>query len=70
MEPLHAHIVKWQENFLKKRKLNFKILMYLKTKKNQKKCKKTSGQSAVPVIDINGKIIIGFDREKIEDALK
>jgi len=29
-----------------------------------------TGQLAVPVIDINGTIIIGFDREKIDLALR
>ena len=29
-----------------------------------------SGQTGVPVIDINGKIIVGFDKEKIKKALK
>jgi glutaredoxin-like YruB-family protein len=29
-----------------------------------------SGQSAIPVIDINGTIILGFDRPKIDAALK
>ena len=29
-----------------------------------------SGQRSVPVIDINGKIIVGFDREKIDRALE
>ena len=28
-----------------------------------------SGQMGVPVIDINGKIIVGFDKEEIEKAL-
>jgi len=28
-----------------------------------------SGQMGVPVIDINGKIIIGFDKEEIKKAL-
>ena len=28
-----------------------------------------SGQMGVPVIDIDGKIIIGFDKEKIKTAL-
>lgn len=28
-----------------------------------------SGQQGVPVIDINGKIIVGFDRAKIDAAL-
>lgn len=28
-----------------------------------------SGQQGVPVIDVNGKIIIGFDKAKIDEAL-
>lgn len=31
---------------------------------------KKSGQFAVPVIDIDGKIIVGFQKETIEAALK
>jgi glutaredoxin-like YruB-family protein len=31
---------------------------------------KKSGQTAIPVLDINGTIIIGFDRPKIDAALK
>jgi glutaredoxin-like YruB-family protein len=31
---------------------------------------KKSGQMGVPVIDIGGTIIIGFDKEKIDQALK
>jgi len=30
---------------------------------------KKSGQMGVPVIDINGTIIVGFDRQAIEHAL-
>ena len=28
-----------------------------------------SGQKAVPVLEINGRIVVGFDRKLIEDAL-
>lgn len=31
---------------------------------------KKSGQMGVPVVDINGKIIIGFNRPEIDKALK
>ena len=31
---------------------------------------KKSGQSAVPVIDIDGKIIVGFNEQAIKEALK
>ncbi len=30
---------------------------------------KRSGQMGVPVIDINGKVVVGFDRPKIEKYL-
>ena len=30
---------------------------------------KKSGQMGVPVLDIDGKIVIGFDKEKIKEAL-
>lgn len=30
---------------------------------------KVSGQTGIPVLDINGKIIIGFDRPRIDAAL-
>lgn len=29
-----------------------------------------TGQTGVPVVEINGKIIIGFDKEKLKEALK
>ena len=29
-----------------------------------------SGQMATPVLDINGKIILGFDKDKIAEALR
>ena len=31
---------------------------------------KKSGQRGVPVIDINGKIIVGFDQDTIDRLLK
>ena len=35
----------------------------------QKEAKEKSGQIGVPVIDIDGKIIVGFDKEKIQEIL-
>jgi len=31
---------------------------------------KKSGQMGVPVLDVNGRIIVGFDKPKIESALR
>ena len=36
----------------------------------QKEMIEKTGQIGVPVIDVNGKIIIGFDKRKIEEYLK
>lgn len=36
----------------------------------QKEMIEKTGQYGVPVIDINGKIILGFDRQAIDNALK
>lgn len=36
---------------------------------NLEEMKKVSGQMAVPVIVIDGKVFTGFDKEKIEEAL-
>ena len=33
-------------------------------------CVQKSGQMGIPVLDIDGKIIIGFDRPKIDAALQ
>jgi len=40
---------------------------------NQDKAKEMiqkSGQMGVPVIDVDGEVVIGFDRPKLEGALK
>jgi len=36
----------------------------------QKEMVEKSGQMGVPVIEIDGKILVGFDQGKIEEALK
>ena len=36
----------------------------------QKEMVDKSGKMGVPVIDIDGKILVGFDQAKIEEALK
>lgn len=36
----------------------------------QKEMVEKSGQMGVPVIEIDGKILVGFDQTKIEEALK
>jgi len=35
----------------------------------QQEMVKKSGQLAVPVIDVNGEVVIGFDKEKLSELL-
>ena len=58
------------KEFFKKAKIDFEDFDVSKDQEKAKEMVEKSGQSSVPVIDINGKIIIGFDKEKIEETLK
>lgn len=53
-------------DFLNKNKIKFKDNDIDKSKTAEKKMIKISGQEGFPVIDIDGKIILGYD----ENALK
>ena len=58
------------KEFLKKKKVAFKDLDVSSNEKARDAMIKKSKQMGVPVLDINGKIIVGFDQEEIEKALK
>jgi len=51
-------------------KVKFEDLDVVKSKEAAKEMVKLTGQLGVPVLDINGAIIIGFDREAIDSELK
>ena len=57
--------------WLKKKKLEYeeKDISESQNKLNRDEILDKSGQMAVPVIDIDGKIIVGFDEEKILKVL-
>lgn len=57
------------KEFFKEKKIPFEEINVEDTKAAEEMIAK-SGQMAVPVIEINEKIIIGFDREAIKKALK
>jgi len=60
---------KLAKNFLNEHKVAFTdIDVSADTEKAQEMIKK-SGQMGVPVIDIDGKLIIGFDQKKLEKTL-
>lgn len=53
------------KEFLKKHNIEFKEIDVSQDQKVQKEMIKKSGQYGVPVVDIDGKIVVGFDKEKI-----
>jgi glutaredoxin 3 len=58
------------KEFLKANKVKFKDINVGENQKAAQEMIKKSGQQGVPVIDIDGTIIIGFDEAKIKKALK
>jgi len=55
--------------FLKEHKIKFKEIDVGRDQKAAKEMIEKSGQMGVPVIDIDGKIIVGFDKEALKTAL-
>lgn len=58
------------KDFLKEHNIEFKDINVADDKDAAQEMVKKSGQMGVPVIEIDGKIIIGFDEEKIRELLK
>jgi|TARA_Y100000310_G_C20697277_1_gene826604 glutaredoxin-like YruB-family protein len=57
------------KEFLKENKIPFTNKDVGSNQKNAKEMIEKSGQQGVPVVDIGGKIIVGFNEEKIKKAL-
>ena len=57
------------KDYLKEHNITYNEYDVGKDKTKAEEMIEKSGQMGVPVIDINGEIIIGFDREKIKKAL-
>jgi len=57
------------KEFLKEKNIKFEDIDVGANQKAAEEMIDKSGQMGVPVIDINGKIIVGFDKEEIEKAL-
>ena len=58
------------KEFLKSKKVKFKDIDVGANQKAAQEMIKKSGQTGVPVLDIDGKIIVGFKEEEIKKALK
>lgn len=63
----YCHMAK---DFLAKNNIQFEDIDVGADPEAGKEMVKRSGQMGVPVIDIDGQIIVGFDREAIQKALE
>ena len=57
------------KKFLKENNIDFEDIDVSADQAKAQEIVQKSGQMAVPVIDIDGEIIVGFDKEKIRKAL-
>ncbi len=58
------------KDFLKKYWVKFKNIDISKSLVKRKEMIKKSGQDGVPVIDVNGRIIVGYDEKELKKALE
>jgi len=56
--------------YLSNHNIEFINIDISKSNKDMEEMIKNSGQMSVPVVDIDGEIIIGFDKGKIDKLLK
>ncbi len=54
---------------MKERNIPFHEVDVTKSASNLQALKRKSGQTGVPVIDVNGTIVVGFNRPKLDRAL-
>ena len=57
------------KDYLKQKGLDFTAIDVASDQAGLDKMVSISGQMGVPVIDVDGKIVVGFDKEKIRSAL-
>lgn len=58
------------KEFLREHKVAFEEIDVSKDEKAAKEMIEKSGQMGVPVVEIDGEIVVGFDKEKISGLLK
>ncbi len=58
------------KEYFKKKEVVFEDIDVSKNEKELEDMIKKSGQMGVPVVDVNGEIVIGFDKQKVDELLK
>jgi len=61
---------KMAKEFLKQKNVKFEDINIEENPEKAKEMVKLSGQTAVPVIDVEGEIIVGFDKERLKKLLR
>lgn len=56
--------------FLKEHSIKYENINVAEDKQKAKEMVEKSGQMGVPVIEVNGKVIIGFNKDALKKALK
>ena len=57
------------KEWLKKKKVSYQEIDVVENDREREEMIEKSGQMSVPVIDIDGTIIVGFDEKKLEEKL-
>ena len=58
------------KKYLEKKGVSYEIVTVADEKADRDEVLKVSGQRSVPVLSINNKIIVGFEKDQIDEALK
>lgn len=58
------------KEYLKAHNIGFQEIDVSKSEKDLQEMIKISGQMGVPVVDIDGEIVVGFDKQTIDKLLK
>lgn len=66
----NCHFCKEAKDYLTKKGVSWIARDVTKSPSDAQEMIKKSGQMGVPVLDINGKIIVGFDKLKLDQCLK
>ncbi len=67
--PTCPHCVHAKE-FLKENDVDFEDIDVSADRDKAKEMVEKSGQMGVPVIDVDGKIVVGFDQAKLQELIK
>ncbi len=57
------------KDYLKEHKIDFEDIDVAQDKEGREEMMEKSGQRGVPVVEIDGQIVVGFEKEKISSLL-